>query len=176
MVKAVRLLGGEFVGIERISCASHILQLVIEKALTCNVQIQIFILRVKRLVHFFSSPKQLEYLIAAQEQLNYPKTYRVIKDVKTRWNSSFYFWQRLLLLKRALTFLPSKLKADHVKENTNDGKGLERIMLTEGEWQLIENLVEFLKRFEEITRLLGGSKYVTLSLVYPLIFSLKIIL
>src|SRR6266542_3223938 len=46
-------------------------------------------------------------------------------------------------------------------------------MLTEGEWQLIENLVEFLKRFEEITRLLSGSKYVTLSLVYPLIFSLK---
>src|SRR6266498_3231953 len=77
------------------------------------------------------------------------------------------------MLKRALTFLPSKLKADHVKENTNDGKRLERIMLTEGEWQLMENLVEFLKRFEEITRLLGGSKYVTLSLVYPLIFSLK---
>src|SRR6266542_458379 len=173
MVKAVRLLGGEFVGIERISCASYTLQLVIEKALTCNVQIQIFILRVKRLVHFFSSPKQLEHLIAAQEQLNYPKTYRVIKDVKTRWNSSFYSWQRLFLLKRALTFLPSKLKADHVKENTNDGKRLERIMLTEGEWQLMENLVEFLKRFEEITRLLGGSKYVTLSLVYPLIFLLK---
>jgi len=92
MVKAVRLLGGEFVGIERISCASHTLQLVIGKALTCNVQIQIFILRVKRLVHFFSSPKQLEHLIAAQEQLNYPKTYRVIKDVKTRWNSFFYSW------------------------------------------------------------------------------------
>ena len=173
IVKAVRLLGGEFVGIERISCASHTLQLVIGKALTCNVQIQIFILRVKRLVHFFSSPKQLEHLIAAQEQLNYPKTYRVIKDVKTRWNSSFYSWQRLLLLKRALTFLPSKLKADHVKENTNDGKRLERIMLTEGEWQLIENLVEFLKRFEEITRLLGGLKYVILLLVYPLIFLLK---
>ncbi len=117
-------------------------------------------------MHFFSSPKQLEYLIAA-------KLSQVIKDVKTRWNSSFYSWQRLLLLKRALTFLPSKLKADHVKENTNDGKRLERIMLTEGEWQLMENLVEFLKRFEEITRLLGGSKYVTLSLVYPLIFSLK---
>jgi len=77
------------------------------------------------------------------------------------------------LLKRALTSLPSKLKADHVKKNTNNCKRLERIMLTEGEWQLMENLVEFLKRFEEITRLLGGSKYVTLSLVYPLIFSLK---
>ena len=172
MIKAVRLLGDDF-DIERISCAAHTLQLVIGKALTCNIQIQIFILRVKRLVHFFSSPKQLEHLIAAQEQLNYPKTYRVVKDVKTRWNSSFYSWKRLLLLKKALTFLPNKLKADHVKENTNDGKRLERIMLIEEEWKFMEDLVEILKRFEEITRLLGGSKYVTLSLIYPLIFSLK---
>ena len=65
------------------------------------------------------------------------------------------------MLKRALTFLPSKLKADHIKENINDGKRLEKIMLTKGEWQLMENLIEFLKKFEEITRLLGGLKYIT---------------
>ncbi len=34
-------------------------------------------------------------------------------------------------------------------------------MLTKGEWQLMENLIEFLKKFEEITRLLGGLKYIT---------------
>lgn len=172
MVKAVRLLGDEF-NIERVSCASHTLQLVIGKALTCNIHTQILILRAKRLVHFFSSPKQLEHLIAAQEQLNYPKIYRVVKDVKTRWNSSFYSWQRLLLLKNAIVFLPSKLKADHIRENTNDGKRLERIMLTEDEWKLMEGLVKILKRFEEITRLFSESKYVTLSLIYPCITSLK---
>jgi len=37
----------------------------------------------------------------------------------------------------------------------------------------MENLVEILKKFEEVTRTLGGSKYVTLSLIYPLIFKLK---
>jgi len=52
MIKAVRLLEGKFVSIERISYASHILQLVIGKSLTCNIQIQIFILKVKRLEHF----------------------------------------------------------------------------------------------------------------------------
>jgi hypothetical protein len=98
MVKSVRLLQNEF-GIERISCATHTLQLVIGKALTCNTNIQIFILRVKRLVYFFSSPKQLEHLISAQEQLNYSKIYKTVKDVQTRWNSSFYSWKRLLLLK-----------------------------------------------------------------------------
>ena len=49
-----------------------------------NQNIQIFVLRVKRLVYFFSSPKQLEHLIAAQENLNYPKVYKTVKDVPTR--------------------------------------------------------------------------------------------
>ena len=65
MVKSIRLLGS-MINVERISCTAHTLQLVIGKALTCNTNIQIFILRAKRLVHFFNTPKQLEHLIAAQ--------------------------------------------------------------------------------------------------------------
>ncbi|CAB4417980.1 unnamed protein product [Rhizophagus irregularis] len=149
MVKSIKLLKDEF-GIERISCAAHTLQLVIGKALTCNTNIQIFILRVKRLVYFFSSPKQLEHLISAQEQLNYPKIYKTIKDVQTRWNSSFYSWKRLLLLKGALTYLPNKLKADNIKENKKDGDRLERIMLSDEEWKFMETLEEILEEFEEI--------------------------
>lgn len=172
MVKSIRLLKDDF-DIERISCAAHTLQLVIGKALTCDINIQIFILRVKRIVHYFSSPKQLEHLVSAQEQLNYSKIYKTVKDTPTRWNSSFYSWKRLLLLKGALVYLPNKLKADHIKENTKDGKRLERIMLNEEEWKFMEDLVIILKEFEEITRVLGGSKYVTLSLIYPLILKLK---
>ncbi|CAB4417684.1 unnamed protein product [Rhizophagus irregularis] len=116
---------------------------------------------------------QLEHLISAQEQLNYPKIYKTIKDVQTRWNSSFYSWKRLLLLKGALTYLPNKLKADNIKENKKDGDRLERIMLSDEEWKFMETLVGILKEFEEITRILGGSKYVTLSLIYPSILKLK---
>ena len=47
-------------------------------------------------------------------------------------------------------------------------------MLSKEEWEFMENLVNILKKFEEITRSLSGSKYVTLSLIYPLIFKLKI--
>ena len=46
-------------------------------------------------------------------------------------------------------------------------------MLSENEWKFMEDLVEILKKFESTTRILGGSKYVTLSLIYPLIFTLK---
>ena len=76
-------------------------------------------------------------------------------------------------MKNALIYLPNKLKADQVKENAKDGLRLERIMLSEEEWKFMENLIEILKKFEEITKILGGSKYVILSLIYSLIFKLK---
>jgi len=79
-----------------------------------------------------------------------------------------------LLLKNALIYLPNKLQADQIKENAKDKLRLERIMLSKEEWEFMENLVNILKKFEEITRSLSGSKYVTLSLIYPLIFKLKI--
>ncbi len=77
-----------------------------------------------------------------------------------------------MLLKGALIYLLSKLKADHIRKNTKDGNRLE-IMLSEEEWKFMEDLVVILKEFEEITRILGGSKYVTLSLIYPSILKLK---
>ena len=82
MVKLIRLL--DDFDVERILCVTNILQLVIEKALTCDINIQIFILRVKRIVHYFSLPKQLEHLVSAQEQLNYSKIYKTVKDTPTR--------------------------------------------------------------------------------------------
>ncbi|CAB5180855.1 unnamed protein product [Rhizophagus irregularis] len=173
MIKLIRLLKNEFSNVERISCAMHTLQLVIGKTLTCDANIQIFILRVKRSIFFFNSPKQLKHLIFSQEQLNYTKIYKTVKDVQTRWNSSFYSWKRLLLLKNALVYLPNKLKADQIKENTKDGNRLERIMLSEKKWRFMEELIIILKEFEEIIRILGGSNYITLSLLYPLVSKLK---
>jgi len=83
------------------------------------------------------------------------------------------FLTRLLELKKALIYLPNKLKADHNKENKSDGKKLERIMLNENEWNLMKDLVKILEKFEIVTKLLGGSNYITISLVYPMILSLK---
>ena len=46
-------------------------------------------------------------------------------------------------------------------------------MLSEKKWKFMKNLVEVLKKFEEVTKTLGGSKYVAFSLIYSLIFKLK---
>ena len=47
-----------------------------------------------------------------------------------------------------------------------DGKLLKDIMLTEAEWDLIIELLQVLGTIEEVTTCLGGSKYVTHSLLY----------
>jgi hypothetical protein len=128
IIKATQILQSNS-SINRLSCGAHTLNLVVTNALKSNLLIQIFILRVKRLVNFFSTPKQTENLHNEQVILNFSKTYRVIKDVSTRWNSSFYSWQRLILLKDAIKHLPERLKVDQNRENKKDGKRLERIML-----------------------------------------------
>lgn len=101
----------------------------------------------------------MEHLISAQEQLNYSKIYKTVKDIQTRWNSSYYSWKRLLVLRGTLTFLPNKLKADNVKKNKKDSNRFKRIMLSKEEWKFMKDLVVILKEFEKITRIVGGSKY-----------------
>lgn len=54
-----------------------------------------------------------------------------------------------------------------------DGKRLGDIMLTESEWDLIIDLLQVLGPIEEATTCLGGSKYITHSLLYRLIENLK---
>lgn len=92
----------------------------VTNSLKSNLLIQIFILQIKRIVNFFLTPKQTENLHNEQIILNYPKVYHVVKDISTRWNSLFYSWQRLLLLKDAIEHFPRRLKADQDQENKKD--------------------------------------------------------
>lgn len=161
--KAARLMEN----VDRLPCAAHTLQLTVGKGLDI---VKVLVLRAKRLIDFFHvSPKQSERLIAAQQELGYKKIVSVIGDVSTRWNSSLYAWKRLLTLKRAIIFLPSRLQSDLNADVKKDGEKLERIMLTKDEWELLSKLIDVLDGFEVVTTLLSGAKYVTISLMYPAI-------
>ena len=46
-------------------------------------------------------------------------------------------------------------------------------MLSETEWELIIDFLQVLEQIKEVTTYLGGSKYVTYSLLFRLIQSLK---
>jgi hypothetical protein len=57
-----------------------------------------------------------------------------------------------------------------------DGKHLEKIMLSSDEWDLLQDLVITLGPFEEATRYLGGEKYITHSIMIPIIKEIKTLL
>jgi len=174
MVSGSRLLK-ESLNIERISCAAHTLQLCIKKALNCDDNIKALVLRARRLVLFFNSPKQLEALFGIQQILreDYPEDLRPIHDVATRWNSTYNSWVRLLTLKKAIIILQSHMMQNNDTETKKNGRRLQKLLLAENEWELIKKLIEVLRQFDTVTTTLSGRDFVTLSLVAPLIFFLK---
>lgn len=58
-------------------------------------------------------------------------------------------------------------------DTRKDGKRLKKILLSDEEWDLLKELIKVLKPFEEATTYLGGSTYVTFSIIYPLIQEIK---
>ena len=174
MVLGSRLLKNSL-NIERISCAAHTLQLCVKKALNCDDNIKALVLRARRLVLFFNSPKQLEALFKQQQRLrdDYPEDLRPIYDVATCWNSTYNSWVRLLHLKKAIIILQNHMMLDNDLETKKDGKKLQKLLLADNEWELIKKLVEILRQFDTVTTTLGGRDFVTLSLVVPLIFFLQ---
>jgi len=67
------------------------------------------------------------------------------------------------------TTLPMANDAD----SKRDGHRLIEIMLTKDEWELLGNLCNILQGFAEATNYLGASKYVTHSVVNPLLKEIK---
>ena len=96
-----------------------------------------------------------------------------IADVATRWNSSFYAWVRLIKLKGYIQALLAVLINSLEVDAKKDGKALEKIMLTSNEWDLLQELISILGPFEEATQYLGGEKYVTHSIMHPIIKEIK---
>ncbi|GBC40348.2 zinc finger BED domain-containing protein 1-like [Rhizophagus irregularis DAOM 181602=DAOM 197198] len=85
--------------IKRLSCAAHTLQLAINKGLKV---VEDLVSRVKQLINFFSTQKQIERLINVQKDIGYKETYHLIQDISTRWNSSYLAWDRLIFLQYAV--------------------------------------------------------------------------
>jgi uncharacterized protein with von Willebrand factor type A (vWA) domain len=105
----------------------------------------------------------VERLEQVQRKLGYTDIMRCIQDVSTRWNSTYYAWDRLFFLKDAITQLQTDLITSADREIKKDGNRLKRFLLSDEEWELLNQLIDLLLPFEEATRVLSGNTYVTLS-------------
>ncbi|RHZ83688.1 hypothetical protein Glove_88g56 [Diversispora epigaea] len=117
--------------------AAHILQLTIGKGLAF---VEILIARVKRVINFFSTQKQLKKLKETQSKLNYQDILQCIQDVST-----------------------FDLITSTNKEDKSDENKLRKIMLSEKEWKLLDQLIDLLMPFENTTRDFSKGTYVILS-------------
>ncbi|CAG8477855.1 8354_t:CDS:2 [Cetraspora pellucida] len=171
MVKATKCMPN----IVQISCTAHTLQCAIGKGL---LDAETLIAHAKRLMLFFTTPKQTERLIDIQKNLhrfenidlkNNDHQLQIIADVPTKWNSSFLIWKRLLQIQGIISVMIANLTLDSDLQTRKDGVCLEKINLTSDEWNAILLLTEVLRPFAEATELLGGSKYAMISFMYSAI-------
>ncbi|CAB5197670.1 unnamed protein product [Rhizophagus irregularis] len=128
------------------------------------------------LINFFTSPKQNERLLNAQkknsddveEESNlHTVFYRAITDVETHWSSTYIAWERLTILKPYIDIVISSLNASKDPNSKGDAKRLMKINLTNDKWEIMRDLLEVLGPFAELTEKLEGTKYATMSYMYP---------
>lgn len=153
MVKGVRM--AEY---NSARCFIHSLQRVVLESLKVQPEVMDLIAKGRRIVtHFNHSGLAKEKLLALQKELCLPE-HQLVQDINTRWNSTFYMVERLLEQKRVISL--------YVSENdtlTN---------LTTRQWCLMEQCVQLLKPFEEITKI-TSSGLSCISEVIPHVAALK---
>lgn len=153
MVKGARV--GEY---HSARCFIHSLQRVIDKSMKVQAELLEVIATGRRLVtHFNHSGLAQEKLLAIQKELNLPQ-HQLVQDINTRWNSTYYMAARLVEQKRAI----SLYVVEH-ETLTN---------LTIQQWGLLEQCINLLKPFEEITKI-TSSGVSCISEVIPHVYALK---
>lgn len=141
-----------------IRCLAHSLQLSVNKGLDVKMHgMDTLMTKSRKIVgHFHHSTQVEEALHQAQEALQLPTT-NLIQDVITRWNSTH----------NMLTSLVANRKA--INNVLQDDAKWEHMRITALEVQKMEELIAFLAPFKEATEVLGGQKYCTGSIAYPII-------
>jgi hypothetical protein len=157
MVKAIRLMENKV----HIPCMAHTLQLSINHGMK-EANMDRLLAKCRKIVgHFRHSPTQTAALAAVQKAAGCAQL-RLVQDVATRWGSSLQMVTRLLQSRESLgeffneCDVPASVPA-----------------LTVAEWDKLAVYQPLLKLCEQATTMLGGEKYVTSSIVLPLLAYLK---
>lgn len=140
-------------------CFIHTLQLVVRDGMDSQKVVKDAMARSRNIVtHFNHSPLACNKLTEIQEKYGL-KQHKLVQDVPTRWNSSFYMLERAHDQRSAITYYAGEVSA--VKN------------LTEYEWNITSRLLVLLKPFEEITKIVS-SEDSCISEVIPYVATLRL--
>ena len=154
-VAAMRLLSEKLleelhIDFNTIRCGAHTIALVVNAGLnkfkSIVDKVRAFVVEIQK------SPKKEQELstLAKNQNIKYKK---LIRDVKTRWNSTYSMLEAFLENKAIINAM--------VSLNNN----FEKLSLTENEWKEIRVFCDFLKPFFEFTVEMSGSEYPTLGML-----------
>ncbi|KAK4323032.1 hypothetical protein Pmani_006216 [Petrolisthes manimaculis] len=143
-----------------VPCFAHTLNLVVNDSINNVNEVLHVKNKIKQIVTFFHhSVKALDKLSQLQEQHNLPIK-KLIQDVDTRWNSTFYMMERYIELNDHITTTLCLL-------------GKSSMCLTNEELELIRKIVAVLGTFEEATREMSAEKFTSLSKILPMVRSIQ---
>ncbi|KAJ8933315.1 hypothetical protein NQ318_017871 [Aromia moschata] len=144
-------------------CIAHTLNLTVSEVLKCSEELIALLKKCRSLVgHFKHSVHGTNKLKEVQQQLNMP-VLKVIQDVPTRWNSCYIMLQRLFDIKDALSVTVTNLSATIAFLGSDD-------------WILLKECLAILKPAFDLTNIFSAEKYVTMSMIIPLIRGLQVTL
>ncbi|XP_022823347.1 zinc finger BED domain-containing protein 1-like [Spodoptera litura] len=151
MVKAVDLAFGK----KHIPCFAHTLNLVAQNAIQQCADLRNLITKLKEIVTWFKQSN-----VASNElRKATEKETKLIQEVPTRWNSSYYMIERFLELRTVVNNIIIRHK------NAPP-------MLTASELSVLSSVLQILRPIEAATKEVSGDKYCTSSKVIPLIHCL----
>lgn len=143
-------------------CYAHSLNLIVTTALK---PVEEFIEKIKNIVaHFKRSTSATDMLLSYQlkntvmSDSGEPK--RLVQQVPTRWNSTFYMLQRFTLLKEAVKYCMALIEKDWPE-------------ISVLHWETMSEICTVLQPFEEITSSISGDEYLTGSMVIVVTNCLK---
>jgi hypothetical protein len=164
IVRAVKDL---FVDNRHVSCLCHFLNLLVGNSIRSKAPLYAAISKVKTIVTFFKhSAKSTDELKDEQHKVAFRKIPAVlIQTVDTRWNTELLYVRRFLLLRNFVKIVLDRRNAGNKNPDQNNGP----VFLTDDEILLLQDFVSLYEPFESLSKVFSGEKYVTSSLVIPLL-------
>ena len=146
--------------LKHLYCFAHTINLIVTHALKSDEDIVDLRKKCRDVVSYFHmSSKGSDKLALIQKQLGLEQ-HKLIQEVDTRWNSTYYMFQRMVEQHDAVTTALCLL----------DQK---QLCLSTTLRDTMKELVEILKPFEAVTREVSSDKYISSSKIIPLARSLQ---
>ena len=155
MIAAARLTGWR-----HLPCFAHTLNLIVQEATEKDAELAELRQKCRSIVTYFKqSVKARDKLTEVQKQMGGEEK-KLIRDVVTRWNSSYYMYERLVEQYKAVN--TTLCFFDH-----------SQLCLSSPEVSIMSDAVKMLRHFEQATREISADKYLSVSKVIPLARSLQ---